>query len=56
MWKELEWPEIYTTMGRLLKAEKDFSLRLRAATSCTDAASNLQSGSKTASWEVPFSR
>ncbi|MGB8779841.1 MAG: hypothetical protein WCD81_04240 [Candidatus Bathyarchaeia archaeon] len=23
MWKELEWRETYTTMGRLLKAEKD---------------------------------
>jgi hypothetical protein len=23
MWKELEWQETYTTMGRLLKAEKD---------------------------------
>jgi hypothetical protein len=23
MWKELEWRQTYTTMGRLLKAEKD---------------------------------
>ena len=23
VWKELEWRETYTTMGRLLKAEKD---------------------------------
>ncbi len=23
MWKRLEWRETYTTMGRLLKAEKD---------------------------------
>jgi hypothetical protein len=23
MWKELEWRETYSTMGRLLKAEKD---------------------------------
>ena len=23
MWKELEWRETYTTMGRILKAEKD---------------------------------
>jgi len=23
MWKELEWRQLYQTMGRLLKAEKD---------------------------------
>ncbi len=23
MWKELEWRETYSTMGRILKAEKD---------------------------------
>ena len=34
MWKKSEWQEIYTTTGRLPKAEKDLSLRLRAAASC----------------------
>ena len=39
-----------------LRRKRAFSPRLMASTRCTDAARNLQCGSKMASGKVPFSR
>jgi len=35
MWKELEWKETYRAVGRVLKAEKIFSQKLKAERNST---------------------